>query len=112
VHGEKVDIAAHPEPLPVERTMLFVSASLIRFLSCCAELVDRISGFAFNILFATRGAHDLGVLFSHVPQKSRERMPAAVANNFDRSGFLVSRTAFCHSGLDSVETNRSHRLLL
>jgi hypothetical protein len=76
------------------------SASLIRFLSGCAKLADRIGGFAFNILYATRGAHDLGVLFSHVPQKSRERMPAAVANNFDCSGFLVSRTISCHSGLD------------
>jgi hypothetical protein len=61
-----------------------IKLSLIRFLNGCAELVDRIGGFALNIRFATRGAHDRDVVFSHVPQKSRERMRAAVANNVDR----------------------------
>jgi hypothetical protein len=62
------------------------SASLSWFLGRWAELVDRIGGFLLNILFATRGAHDLRVLFSHVSQKSRERMPASLANKVGRSG--------------------------
>jgi hypothetical protein len=63
-----------------------IQLSHIRFLNGCAELVHRIGGLALNVRFAARGAQDFDVVFSHVPQKSRERMRAAVANNVD--GFL------------------------